>query len=152
MHERHEQNSHQSSNGFLTGAIIGAVVTLLFTTKKGREIVKDLADRGVEKLSEFEENVKKQKIMLEEDLEESDYIEPKTRPMQIQSGNNIEDLDKSVSEVEQKTISVKKPDTNKSVSKSVDSVTNKTHAKVTHQKNKPGKAVIRRFFKGPKKN
>lgn len=41
-------NEKHGSNGFLLGLLIGGAVGALVSTKKGRQILKDLADYGVE--------------------------------------------------------------------------------------------------------
>ncbi len=77
MEDRHNHNHNQPpSNGFLMGVIIGGVATLIFTTKKGREIVKDLADKGLEKYYEFEKKLEDTKEDYEEIIEGEDYIAP----------------------------------------------------------------------------
>ena len=77
--ENHDK-SNPSGNGFLFGVILGAVATLLFTTKKGREIVKDLTEKGADKLSELQKNI--DKAVEEGEAEENDYLEPEDRPKQ----------------------------------------------------------------------
>lgn len=74
--ENHDK-SNNSGNGFLIGLILGSVATLLFTTKKGREIVRDLTEKGVGKLSEIQENI--DKAVVAEEAVENDYLEPKDR-------------------------------------------------------------------------
>lgn len=44
---------HHSGNGFLFGIIVGVLLTLLFTTKKGRNILKTLADEGVDSINDL---------------------------------------------------------------------------------------------------
>ena len=48
---RHQKNH---GNGFILGVIVGVILTLLFTTKKGREIVKELTEKGLDKLSDLQ--------------------------------------------------------------------------------------------------
>ena len=73
------ENKNNSNNGigsgFLLGILIGIILTLLITTKKGREILKDLLDRGIQKISELEESMSKTKTPNPE-TEESDYVKP----------------------------------------------------------------------------
>ncbi len=78
-----EKNNNHSGggNGFLAGLIIGGVVTLLFTTKRGREIVKELTEKGLDKFTELEDSLKEKKL---EDSGESDYVVPVERPGQPQ--------------------------------------------------------------------
>lgn len=70
MEHHHEKKGSGGVNGFLLGVIIGVVVTLLFTTKKGRHIIKTLTDEGMNKFSELEE--------LMQDMEEYDEEEEST--------------------------------------------------------------------------
>lgn len=72
----HDQNG---GNSFLLGLMLGGLATLLFTTKRGREILKELTDKGVEKISELEKRLKEVEEVQEE---ENDYILPEARPVQ----------------------------------------------------------------------
>lgn len=48
-----ENKNH--SNSFLLGVILGVIITLLFTTKKGRKILKALSEEGLQKFTELED-------------------------------------------------------------------------------------------------
>lgn len=74
-------NSNITGNGFLMGVIVGAVGTLLFTTKKGREIVREITDKGLEKFSDFEIALEDNAQELE-GIESGDYIDS-TEPIVI---------------------------------------------------------------------
>ncbi|HUD44946.1 MAG TPA: YtxH domain-containing protein [Patescibacteria group bacterium] len=50
-----QQKNGSSLNGFLWGLIVGVALTLLFTTKKGRQILRSLTDEGLSKFSEVED-------------------------------------------------------------------------------------------------
>lgn len=54
MEQKHKCNHHSHGNGFLVGVIVGVILTLLFTTKKGREIVKELTAKGLDAFSDFQ--------------------------------------------------------------------------------------------------
>lgn len=129
MDEKRDHN-HQSSNGFLMGVIVGAAATLLFTTKKGREIVKDLSDKGFEKLSEWEETIEKQESI--EDVE-NDYIEP----VEIEK---LKLAKEAVSKIDTDDRGAK-PEAVKSPKPSVKSTTSQN-----------GKIALRRYFKGSRKS
>ncbi len=73
-----ENRNDNRGNGFLFGLIVGVAVTLLFTTKKGREILRELTDRGMEKIGDLEEKIDRKQTEFEQELEEEegdDYIE-----------------------------------------------------------------------------
>lgn len=84
MKRENIQNKNNSNNavgnGFLLGVLIGVILTLLITTKKGREILKDLLDRGIEKISNLEDILPTQ-IKPDITEEENDYV--KQNPEQI---------------------------------------------------------------------
>jgi len=50
-----QQRSSNQLHGFFLGLIVGVVVTLLFTTRKGRQIVRTLTEEGLHKFSEVED-------------------------------------------------------------------------------------------------
>lgn len=53
MENKH--NSNGMGGGFLLGLLIGVLITLLFTTKKGREILRDLIDKVINKISAIDD-------------------------------------------------------------------------------------------------
>jgi len=73
-------NNHRerkNSNGFWLGFVMGVLVTLMFTTKKGRQILKDLVDKGVEKFDGLEKSLQEAEEAFEEELKEgNDYVQP----------------------------------------------------------------------------
>jgi gas vesicle protein len=78
--EDKNNNNQNSGSGFLLGLVIGSVTTLLFTTKKGRELVKEMTDSALDKFSELQEGLD-EAVDIEE-LEGDDYIEREERPSQ----------------------------------------------------------------------
>jgi len=82
--EQQQPKQHSGhGNGFLFGVIVGVVITLLFSTKKGREILRDVSEKGIEKLSDLEKLTKEYegKDFLEDELlEEDDYVKPEPKP------------------------------------------------------------------------
>ena len=121
----HKANNHHdhTGNGFLVGVIIGGVATLLFTTKKGREIVKDLTSKSLDKFSEIQKNL--DETVDFEEVDGGDYVEPEDRPAKL------------VEEKEQKLLASDSGDKSKKSSES-----EKHNAK----------SSVRRFFKSSKKN
>lgn len=65
-----------TGSGFFIGFILGVLATLLLTTKKGREILKELIDKGMQKIKDIEELQKKVKKEQEQEPE-NDYVKPK---------------------------------------------------------------------------
>ena len=65
------KENHHGGNGFIFGVIVGVAIALLFTTKRGRKVLRvmtDKAEKGFkEKVSEVEE-------VLEEELEGNDFV------------------------------------------------------------------------------
>jgi hypothetical protein len=65
-------NEKHGSNGFFVGLLVGAAVGALVSTKKGRQILKDLSDYGLEyvgnvvNLEDFEGILDDEEVMSEE--------------------------------------------------------------------------------------
>src|SRR5260221_10160231 len=78
--ERNNHNQHNGiGSGFFLGVIVGVIMTLLFTTKKGREILKEVLEKGVEKFSNLEglmEETYRKSIMDDEDGDDFIPAEP----------------------------------------------------------------------------
>ena len=80
-----EQKHHNSGgSGFLAGVLVGVVITLLFTTKKGREIFKETVDRAIDKFNDLQDKVEtkldEQEVFDDED-EGDDYVKPELPPL-----------------------------------------------------------------------
>jgi gas vesicle protein len=83
MEQDRQHHGGNFSTGFLFGIIVGVVFTLLFSTKKGRAILRELTEEGKDKVAdirEYLESVKEQADDLDldaidDDLGVSDYIE-----------------------------------------------------------------------------
>lgn len=71
MEEKQQHHHNGLGSGFALGVVVGVIVTLLFTTKKGREVVKELTERGLDKFSDLEKRLQE----TEEDLEAAEYLE-----------------------------------------------------------------------------
>lgn len=82
--DHHNNNNH--GNGFLLGLMLGGVLTLLFTTKKGREIVREMTDKGLEKFSELQDELEEAGEEFEE-ISGDDYIEQE--PLEKKEINEI---------------------------------------------------------------
>ncbi|MBI4080262.1 MAG: YtxH domain-containing protein [Candidatus Levybacteria bacterium] len=53
--ERREEHSNNWASGFLIGVVVGIGLALLFTTKKGRKVLKVLTDEGFSRFSKWED-------------------------------------------------------------------------------------------------
>jgi hypothetical protein len=68
-------NNQKDNNngGFIFGILIGISVALLFTTKKGRRILKSLLEQGSDKLGDWE-TIIKETLNEGEDYIDDDYL------------------------------------------------------------------------------
>lgn len=76
MKNKNNNTNNGVNSGFLLGFIFGVLATLLLTTKKGREILKELIDKGMQKITDLEEAHEKTK-QKQNSEEENDYVKPK---------------------------------------------------------------------------
>lgn len=76
MKNKNNNTNNGINSGFLLGFILGVLATLLLTTKKGREILKEFIDKGIQKITDLEELHEKTK-QKQEPEPENDYIKPK---------------------------------------------------------------------------
>ena len=79
-----DKNDHNSGNGggFVWGLLIGAAVASLVSTQKGRQILKDLAEHGLESVENIV-NLEEVKNAIEvdgEDMMEGEMEEPEVKP------------------------------------------------------------------------
>ena len=59
MKERNSYAQNGGNSSFWLGFILGVLLTLLLTTKRGREVLRDLLDRGIQKISDLEDSLEK---------------------------------------------------------------------------------------------
>lgn len=74
--ERKNQHAGGQGNGFLLGVVVGIAIALLFTTKRGREIFKELLEQAAVKVTELEKLLKEQQA--KEKVEEATDFVAKT--------------------------------------------------------------------------
>lgn len=106
--ENKTNNSGGLGGGFMLGLLIGVLVTLLLTTKKGREILRDVMDKIIHKLSKIDESFDKIKEELR-DEENSDYIKTESQSIQdeikqiiVQTSEDLKKPSEPVSKIEVK--------------------------------------------------
>ena len=92
MEEKHH-NHNGFGNGFLLGLLIGIIATLLLTTKKGREILREFTEKGLGKVSDLERKLEKTTSEavseFDEFDDESEYVSP-TPPKGIKQIEKLE--------------------------------------------------------------
>jgi len=120
MDQRDKQHGGLST-GFFLGIVLGVVITLLLTTKRGKRILKLITEEGMNKLSNFED-------LFSDAVEEYNTKpqEPKLPPVDLISEKEV-----STKEIEAEEIA---PVATESTKQSVE------------EKSQP--KTIRRFFKG----
>lgn len=82
--ENKNNNHNGFGNGFVLGLLVGIVATLFITTKRGRELFKELTEKGLERFSDLEEKLQEKtrgfQDEYEEMEEEDDYVPQESRP------------------------------------------------------------------------
>lgn len=75
--KQHNQQQNSLGGGFLLGLVLGVLVTLLFSTKRGRELLKEWTEKGITKLSDLETIIKQQteQSAKQPEKSETDYIQ-----------------------------------------------------------------------------
>jgi len=94
--KRHEtKDSGGSLNGFFFGVVVGVAIALLFTTKKGRKILKMLTEEGMDKVTKWEGMLGEKIADKIEEIDEaaveegSDYLPPKEKEEIIEEDKDI---------------------------------------------------------------
>lgn len=80
-----KEKHHGGPNGFLMGAILGGAIVYLVGTPKGRRILKEVSEHGVEFLEKVE-SIEDLANLQWDDLEEDQY-EVSERPVSRQASN-----------------------------------------------------------------
>ena len=88
--ENKSANHHGFGNGFILGLLVGIVATLLLTTKKGRSLLRDFTDKGMDKFSDLEDKFQEKKEAIRqmqdeyEEMEEGDdFIPEEPQPVKL---------------------------------------------------------------------
>lgn len=55
MERKEQQSGLGLSSGFLLGVVVGVIVTLLLTTKRGKKMIKMITEEGMSKMANWEE-------------------------------------------------------------------------------------------------
>lgn len=75
--EHQNKNSHNQGGGFVFGLVLGSIATLLFTTKKGRELVKEMTDSALDKFADLQKGL--DEAVEVEEIDGDDYIDHEDR-------------------------------------------------------------------------
>ncbi len=86
MEHNQQKKGGGLSTGFLLGVVVGVIVTLLLTTKRGKRILKMITEEGISKISNWED-------MFSDMVEEyqSKPAEPKLPPVELAQDVEEED-------------------------------------------------------------
>jgi gas vesicle protein len=104
--KQHNQQQNSLGGGFLLGLVLGVLITLLFSTKRGRELLKEWTEKGINKLSDLETMIKEQteKENKQPEAPENDYIQKdqkqkeQERKLIAQEAEIIDEKPKTVSQ------------------------------------------------------
>ena len=77
--DTNKNKKSELGGGFILGLIVGVIITLLLSTKKGREILKDLTDKGLNKFSDLQNALNMTEEEFEDEIEGDDYIPPEPK-------------------------------------------------------------------------
>lgn len=98
----HSARRGGSFSAFVFGILVGSLVTLLFTTKKGRKILRVITDEGVERFTKWEDMISAvEQEMDNEDISSSigEGVEEKIEAVVQEAKENITPI---ITEVEKK--------------------------------------------------
>ncbi|HVZ58559.1 MAG TPA: YtxH domain-containing protein [Patescibacteria group bacterium] len=65
--DQQQERGGSSLNTFLFGVLVGVLASLLFTTKKGRKLLRVITDESVDRLSKWEDMIQAMQDEVEED-------------------------------------------------------------------------------------
>lgn len=114
----HKEQKQGGGNGFILGVLLGAAIVLLFTTKKGRAILRDVSDKVINKLSHLDDLANKadDKIdLIKEEFaaafeeEEEEYIKTEPLPKAVKEEILEEEAEAKEAPVEEKKVIKEEP-------------------------------------------
>lgn len=96
-------NKNAAGSGFLLGFILGILFTLLLTTRKGREILKELLDKSIQKIADLEDSL--EKVKQRQEFEENDYVKQNSEEVKKEILNLTEEKasEKDIEKLKDKT-------------------------------------------------
>lgn len=141
MEQQHVQRNNGLGSGFLLGVVVGVIITLLFTTKKGRELVKEMTDKGLERFSDLQEMLDR----TEDELQEDAFYDYPEEPKEEKTAKPIH--------IAEKTKEVAPPQEEKVEGKETEKEEKTTKEPEEEQKKEsvepeaPKKSPVRKFFR-----
>jgi gas vesicle protein len=149
----HNNNHNQNSgSGFLLGVIVGVLLTLLLTTKKGRAILKELMEKGIEKFANLEEIINETEGDFDDldDEEGDDFIPSEPVKLSEPPKEKKEPLKKNEEEIPSEQ--VKKETVPAKINKEeIDKEEKTDQEKPPEEESKPKPVRGRRWFRGLRK-
>ncbi len=134
--------------GFFLGFLLGIVLTLLLTTKKGRELLRNIIDEGLNKFSDLEEVITNEQEKLFEKTDEDGMEEVVDDEDEEEVKIDLKETEKSP----EQTVKAEKTDKEVNNPENQEKSTHKDlknephgEVKVKHETQKT--STIRRFFK-----
>lgn len=85
-----EDQKKKHSHGFTWGMIVGGAVVLMLTTKKGRDILKELAEGGIDGLDEYVDLEKLRVLTSEFDSDEPSVVDDEDIQTPVKSRKRAE--------------------------------------------------------------
>lgn len=136
---------HEGGGGFLLGVLVAVILTLLFSTKKGRGIIQKVLDTGLSNFADISS------IFDDEDLEEleNEEVEPSKKSQKKKSNPIVEDK-KILAEEIKDVVDGKVEEVKEEVTEAVLDAVEKTENVIDRVRDKEASG-IRRFFKGTKR-
>ena len=160
--ERNNNHNQNIGSGFILGVIVGVILTLLLTTKKGRAILKELMEKGVEKFADLEQIMQETQDDFEdlEDEEGNDFVA--SEPVEVQEKPQVKKEAPKEYVVESSAIEIKKETVTAKPAEEEPQKEEKVHEEKTPKKEppeeeqpeeelKPKTVRGRRWFRGLRK-
>jgi gas vesicle protein len=145
-------NNHGSGNGFLLGVIVGVLLTLLFTTKRGRMILKEVTEKGLDKFANLEQLMQETGEELEDEDEEGDDYIP-AEPVATPEPPKIQNVEKKQEETPEPAPKIVKeaPKFLEETHEEVETTEEETTPEPQPEEEKPKSTRVKRLFRGLRK-
>lgn len=96
VHQPHAHPQNHTGhffNGLLVGLVLGIAIALLFTTKRGKQMVKALTAEGLDSISELKRRLENIEFMLDgDDVVGDEYYEEEVKEPAKKTGVKVEKI------------------------------------------------------------